>query len=156
MTGLVTGCDRADVNRFVSHMVYVIARLEEAGGTMLAMAATGYSTAMRVSSLEVVDEWWLYPPERTSVPKLRPDSAAITRMDQALSWIRFIPVEQRAERRVVGARAMVNPLNGRHLVSWRALGRELGVEHHTVQTWHSRGIERIAVRLTADGFIFPD
>jgi hypothetical protein len=121
-----------------------IVRLEEAGRTLLALPARGYSTKLRSSSLDIVRSvmegygWG----ERTVVPAI-PPAAQITRMDEALAWISFIPLERYVLRRVVGARALVHPLTGRYLYSWRRLGGLLGADHKAVQRWHALGVDMI-------------
>jgi hypothetical protein len=127
---------------------YVIARLEEAGRTLLAMPHTGPSPRMRTSVLDVV---------RSAVEgygwgegRLRPaspDSAHVTRMDEALGWISRIPVDRYVLRRIVGARALINPTTDRHVYPWRRLGATLGADHKAVQRWHAQGILLILASL---------
>ena len=69
-------------------------------------------------------------------------------MDEALSWIQLIPQENYVLRRIVGARAMVSPLTGRHLFSWRRLGGLLGADARAVRRWHAKGIAIILSQLT--------
>src|SRR4051795_7597431 len=71
-------------------------------------------------------------------------------MDEALGWLALIPADRFVLRRIVGARALVAPLTGRHLYSWRRLGRVLGADHRAVQRWHADGIRCIA-RALAQG-----
>ena len=126
----------------------VIARLEEAGRSLLAMPHTGPSPRLRMSVLDVVRSavegyGW-------SEGRLRPaypDSAHVTRMDEALGWISRIPVDRYVLRRVVGARALVNPTTDRHVYPWRKLGTALGADHKAVQRWHAQGIGMIVASL---------
>jgi hypothetical protein len=130
----------------------VIARLEEAGRTLLAMPHTGPSPKLRTTVLEVV---------RTAVEgygwgdgRLRaayPDSAHVTRMDEALGWISRIPLDRYVLRRIVGARALINPTTDRHLYPWRRLGAALGADHKAVQRWHAQGIAMIVASLNGGG-----
>ena len=123
----------------------IIARLEEAGATVLAMPGRGYSTGLRTTRLEVVhtalDAYgWQTPRLRAPAP----DAAALGRMDEAFSWLAFIPEGKYVIRRIVGARALVHPLTGRHLYPWRRLGEMLGADHKSIQRWHRQGIGMIA------------
>lgn len=123
---------------------YVIARLEEAGRTLLALPHTGPSTRMRTNVLDVV---------RSSVEgygwgegRLRPaypDSGEVSRMDEAMAWISRIPIDRYVLRRIVGARALINPTTDRHLYPWRKLADALGADHKAVQRWHAQGISLI-------------
>ena len=79
-----------------------------------------------------------------------PPAAAITRMDEALGWIRLIPQENYVLRRIVGARALVSPLTGRHLFSWRKLGTLIGADGRAVQRWHAKGIAMIVALLNGE------
>ncbi len=121
---------------------FVVARLEDAGHTLLSLPNTGYSTRMRSSALEVVraacelDE--AAPGKRLRLPI--PSAARIEAMDQAWSWLGLIPADRHVLRRIVGARALVSPTTERHLFSWRRLGGLLGADHRAVQRWHAEGI----------------
>lgn len=130
----------------------VIARLEEAGRTLLALPNSGPSTRMRVSVWEVLRA----PIEGTADPSARlrpaaPESAMVTRMDEALGWIALIPRDRYVLRRIVGARALVHPLTLRHVFPWRRLGKALGADHKAVQRWHAQGIALIVAGLAGDG-----
>ncbi|MDA8048876.1 MAG: DUF6362 family protein [Rhodospirillales bacterium] len=72
-----------------------------------------------------------------------PAAAAISRMDEALGWIGLISHESYVLRRIVGARALVSPLTGRHLFTWRRLGTLLGADARAVRRWHAKGIAAI-------------
>lgn len=127
---------------------YVIARLEEAGATILALPATGPSTRMRLSKLEVVPSseegyGWTAGPVRPPMPS----SARISRMDEAFAWISLIPEDRYVLRRIVGARSLVHPLTERHLFPWRRLGKVLGADHKAVQRWHAQGVAMIVAAL---------
>ncbi len=134
----------------------VIARLEEAGRTLLALPRSGYTTGLRQSRLDIVRaaaEAYGYDP----APRLRPpmpEAAAITRMDEAFGWLALIPNDRFVLRRIASARALVDPLTDRHLHSWRRLGALLGADHRAVQRWHADAIGLIAAGL-AGGCVLP-
>jgi len=126
----------------------VITRLEEAGRTLLSLPHSGPSTRMRTTMLEVV---------RSAVEgygwgegRLRPaypDSAQVTRMDEALAWLGRIPADRYVLRRIVGARCLIDPTTDRHVYAWRKLGKVLGADHKAVQRWHAQGIALIVASL---------
>lgn len=124
--------------------------LEEAGATLLALPLSGPRTNLRTSAWPVVHAaveayGWSGARLRPAVPP----AAAISRMDEVLSWIQLIPQENYVLRRIVGARALVSPLTGRHLFSWRRLGKLLGADARAVQRWHEKGLSLIALHLNA-------
>lgn len=127
----------------------LIARLEEAGATLLALPmGTGARADLRTSRWPVVraavDAYgWSGQRLRPAIPQ----AAAITRMDEALSWIGLIPQENYVLRRIVGARALVSPLTGKHLFTWRRLGTALGADARAVRRWHAKGITAILAAL---------
>jgi len=126
----------------------VLAALEEAGRTLLALPQSGPSTRLRQSGLEWVrDVAHAYPPDRTRIRPAVPSAAAIDRMDRVLAWIPRIPADKFVLRRVVGARCLVNPATGRYLYSWRRLGTAIGADHKAVQRWHGQGIGLIVAAL---------
>jgi hypothetical protein len=145
------GIKRDPTSRSPNHPIdaqYVIYRLEEAGSTLLALPATGYSTALRSSALDIVRNaiesyGWTEKRLRPAVPS----AARITRMDEALGWITLIPPESYVLRRIVGARALVSPMTERHLYTWRRLGCALGADHKAVQRWHAQAIDILVARL---------
>jgi len=127
----------------------VIALLEAAGRTLMAMPDRGPSTRMRSSALEILRSA-LEIEEAMPGPKLRiahPTGADIDAMDVAWSWLGLIPSDRYVLRRIVGARALVSPATDRHLFSWRRLGLLLGADHKAVQRWHVEGIGRIVAAL---------
>lgn len=126
----------------------VIARLEEAGRTLLALPRTGPTTKLVQSGMEWVrDAQDTVVHERMSIRPAVPDANTITRMDEALGWIPLIPIEKYVLRRVVGARSLISPMHGRHLFSWRRLGTAIGADHKAVKQWHAKGIDIIVARL---------
>ncbi len=126
---------------------FVLAALEEAGLVLLALPNSGPSTRLRQGGLEWVRDACAYPPDRTLIRPAVPSAAAIDRMDRVLAWIPRIPADKFVLRRVVGARCLVSPVNGRHLFSWRRLGAALGADHKAVQRWHAQGIDLIVAAL---------
>jgi hypothetical protein len=123
---------------------FIIYRLEEAGATLLALPGSGYSTRLRVTALDVVQEaqeakGWQAGRIRPPVPS----ASRISRMDEALGWIALIPRDRYMLRRIVGARCLVSPVTERHLFSWRRLGTVMGADHKAVQRWHAQGIDML-------------
>jgi len=87
---------------------FVIARLEEAGATLLALPGTGWTTKLRESSLEIVrtameNYGWTDKRVRPAIPS----AARISRMDEVMGWITLIPLDRYVLRRIVGARSLV-------------------------------------------------
>ena len=129
---------------------FIIYRLEEAGTTLLSLPGTGYSTRLRVSQLEVLQEVVeAHGGDRGRVRPAVPGAARITRMDEALAWITMIPKERYVLRRIVGARCLVSPVTERYLYSWRRLGEVMGADHKAVQRWHAQGIDMLVGAVTA-------
>jgi hypothetical protein len=122
----------------------VVARLEEAGETLLCLPAGGYTTRLRTSTWTVLHdaaEAYGDAPGRLRLPV--PDAARISRMDAALAWLALIPDDKYVLRRIVASRMLVSPTSGRHLFPWRRLGTLLGADHKAVQRWHGQGIGMI-------------
>ena len=129
---------------------FVVYRLEEAGATLLALPNTGYSTRLRVSHLDVLEEAGASQAgDGGRVRSPVPSASRITRMDEALGWIVLIPRERQVIRRIVGARSLVSPVTERHLFSWRRLGGVVGADHKAVQRWHAQGIDMIVAAVGA-------
>ena len=121
-----------------------MARLDEAGTTLLALPNTGPSTRLVQGGLDWVrDAAESYGNGQAKLRPAIPSAAQITRMDQALGWIPRIPEDKYVLRRVVGARCLISPMTGRHLYSWRRLGTAMGADHKAVQRWHVQGIDLI-------------
>jgi hypothetical protein len=121
---------------------YVIARLEEAGHTLLCLPESGPSTRLRSSALEVLRAACELA-ESAPGKKLRPpvpSAGRIAAMDEAWTWLGLIPADRYVLRRIVGARALVSPMTEKHLYSWRRLGGLLGADHRAVQRWHAEGV----------------
>ena len=133
----------------------VIARLEEAGHTLLCLPRTGPTTALRQTRhqyvAEALEAFAVADDSRPRAPV--PSAARITRMDQALAWIPLIPADRLVLRRIVGCRCLVSPLTGRHLFSWRRLARLLGADHKAISRWHANGIDLIVGALNRDAAV---
>ena len=128
---------------------WVVARLEDAGTILLSLPDSGPSPRLRVSALEVVRAACV---EAVGEPGKRlrrspPSPARIAAMDEAWAWLGCIPNDRYVLRRIVGARALVNPSTERHMFSWRRLGTLLGADHRAVQRWHRDGIDIIVASL---------
>ncbi len=148
-------CDRRNravrgATTVVIDAAYVVARLEAAGATLLAMPGQGHSTKLRQMRFDIVHTaleayGWEAPPLRAPAPA----AVAISDMDVVFGWLRFIPDGNFVMRRVVGARALVHPLTCRHLFTWRRLAATLRADHKSVQRWHGQGIALIVAGLQA-------
>ena len=128
---------------------YIVARLEDAGRAILALPASGYTTRLRVSHLDIVQtmtEAYGYTDSRLRPP--HPSAAAIDAMDEAYAWLALIPDQKYVLRRIVAARSLVHPLTDRHLYPWRRLGTALGADHKAVQRWWREGMGMILSALT--------
>ena len=130
----------------------VIARLEEAGETLLCLPRSDPATGLRQTRSEfVADALQAYAATDDARPRLPvPPAARITRMDQALAWVPLIPQDKLVLRRIVGCRSLVSPVTGRHLFSWRRLARLLGADHKAISRWHANGIDLIVTALNQD------
>ena len=129
----------------------VVARLEAAGATLLALPGQGHSTKLRQMRFDIVHTaleayGWAPPPLRAPTP----GAAAISDMDVVFGWLRYIPDGNFVMRRVVGARALVHPLTCRHLFTWRRLAATLKADHKSVQRWHGQGVAMIVAGLLAE------
>ncbi len=124
------------------------ARFEAAGAALLALPGRGYSTKMRMTRFDVIqDTLDAYGWQGVTVRPPMPNAAAISEMDEVFGWLRHIPEHKHVLRRIVGARALVHPVTLRHLLPWRRLGQMLGADHKSVQRWHGQAIEMILVAL---------
>jgi hypothetical protein len=136
---------------------WVIYRMEEAGRTLLSLPPSGYSTKLRTSSIDLLRSALdTETGAAASAPndKLRPavpSASRITRMDEAFGWVVLIPRDRYVIRRIVGCRALVNPVTERHMFSWRRIGTLLGADHKAIQRWHAQGIAIIVAALKAAG-----
>jgi len=129
---------------------YVVYRMEEAGKTLLALPGSGWSTRLRVSSLDIVrTALEAYGWEAAKIKPLVPPADKIDRMDEAMGWLGLISEDRYVLRRIVGARSLIHPVTDRHLFPWRRLGTVLNADHKGVQRWHAQGIALIVKGLKA-------
>ena len=126
---------------------FVGARLEEAGVTLLCLRDREAPTGMRTGWPAIVQEWTAYSPGAAGLRWPPPSAAAISRMDEALSWLGYLPFPPDPARRIVGARMLVHPLRGDYLVSWRKIARLVRADHHWVQRRHGMALAVIAREL---------
>jgi hypothetical protein len=130
----------------------IAARLEDAGRTLLALPHSGYTTTLRTTRLDVVAAAEAYRSEAsTQLRPPMPSATAITRMDEAYTWLLLIPQDRYVLRRILGARSLVHPLTDKHLHPWRRLGTLLGADPRAVRKWHEDGLAIIARGLRAGG-----
>ncbi|MBB5373626.1 DUF6362 family protein [Acidocella aromatica] len=122
----------------------LISRLEAAGATLLALPSHGYSTQLRTMKFDVVHTALeAYGWQSTMVRPAMPSAADISRMDEVFGWLTIIPETKYVLRRILGARALVHPITGRHLFPWRRIATMLGADHKSIQRWHTQGIELV-------------
>lgn len=77
-----------------------------------------------------------------------PSARSVGQMEEALDWLWRL--DDPRKRRLCLARSLIHPLNGRHLASYRKLGRIFGLHHDTVRAWHDRALAELAVFLTRE------
>lgn len=142
----------------------VEAALYAAGRTLMALPARGCRPAgFRCSMPDILpqalaaefgaDYLLRAEPSRSRVPV--PPPAAISAMDQALSWIGLLPGATDLEvktRQLVWARCLVSPRTDRNLYSWKQLGEMLGCSDKTAKTRWIDAVAVITARLNQPGF----
>ena len=123
----------------------VILRLEEAGRTLLSLpnrhcapASAGFNWP---AVIHAANEAYGY--NQTEVRPPVPSAQAITRMDEAFTWVVLIPDDRITHRRLVWMRALVHPVRDRHIWPWRKIGKALNCHHQAVQLWHAQAIDMI-------------
>jgi hypothetical protein len=122
----------------------LISCLEEAGATLLSLPKTGFSPALKTAALPILREAAeAYGWSTAEVRPAMPSASRISRMDQTFGYLALIPQDRYVLRRIVGCRALVHPITGRHLFSWRRLAEVLGADHKAIQRWHAEGIRII-------------
>ncbi len=123
----------------------MIARLEDAGRTLIALPGKGCYPAQIGSSWPAVvhDMAEAYGYGEAEIRPPVPSAKAISGMDEAFAWVGLIDERLTHHRKIVLMRAMVHPISDRHLFSWRRIGRLFNWHHETVRTWHAVGIDRI-------------
>ncbi len=126
----------------------LIACLEEAGATLLSLPKTGFSPALKTTAFPILREAAeSYGWSVTEVRPAMPSASRISRMDKVLGYLTLIPQDRYLLRRIIGCRALVHPISGRHLFSWRRLAEVLGADHKAIQRWHQEGIRIIIFAL---------
>ena len=136
-----------------ARLKWIEERLEEAGATLLAMPQRGMGPQLRQV------RWPETPAEAGSGSvdagrRLRPaapSAVEIARMDEAFGWIGLVPHDRVVIRRILHARALVSPLTGKHLYSWRKMGALLGADHKAVQRWHIDGLRLVSAGMRDAG-----
>jgi Domain of unknown function (DUF6362) len=130
----------------------IVARLEAAGATLLALPGRGYATQMRTTRFDVVHNALdAYGWQNAAVRPPMPSAAAISQMDEAFSWLTLIPETKYVLRRILGARALVHPVTLRYLFPWRRIGSMLGADHKSVQRWHGQAVALLLEALGGAG-----
>jgi hypothetical protein len=126
----------------------LIAVLEEAGATLLSLPPSGFSPSLKTTALPILREAAeAYGWSASEVRPPMPSASRITRMDKAMGYLALIPQDRYVLRRIVGCRALVHPVSGRHLYSWRRLAELLRADHKAIQRWHAEGIRIIIFAL---------
>ena len=77
--------------------------------------------------------------------KLLPQQHQIDDMQEALEWIYDYLYDP--FKKIAFARMLVHPVSGRHIVSFRKLGRITGLDHKTVKARHDVAMESISCAL---------
>lgn len=148
-------CDTcgSDINRACAQLTHgcridtavVVRRLEQAGATLLALRGSSPFPAQFRSAMPepIQDAMEAYGYTEEQARPSVPSSREISRMDAAYQWLSMIPEHRRVIRRCVAIRSLVDPLNDRHVISWRRLGILVRADHHAVERWWSQGIATI-------------
>lgn len=144
---------------------YVVARLDEAGATLMALPGRGvFPTGFRSSMPDYLqtpdgrDGYRVNPYYSASAaPDPRPPipgSKAIAEMEQVyFDWVPLLPwatTLQQRRRRILLLRSLMFPLSDRedrHVWSWRKLGAEFGIDHKTAEAWHKRTVDELVCRI---------
>ncbi len=117
----------------------VVARLEEAAKTLERLPdekVHGY----RSSWPEMIPDWERYGWSKVKVRPGPPTPAAIDRMDECLSWFRFL---EPGEVRLVWARAC--------RINWKLISRHTGMHRSTAWRYWTVAILKITARLEVRG-----
>lgn len=86
-----------------------------------------------------------------------PSAEAIDRMDATWTWVNLIPAHKppgaprgvysshggAVLRRLLLLRALVSPITGKHLFSWRRIALEHSTDHTAIQRWHGQAVGMI-------------
>ena len=140
-------------------------RLEEAGRTLMSLplpsgslpkddrsrwpdVVRGYEDAF-AALIGASDEIKQDFSSRHNQVRASPSARAVGRMDEVLDWLWRVGDQRR--RRLCLARALIYPVSGRHVATYRKLGRLFGLHHETIRAWHDRALADIARELTCGG-----
>lgn len=119
-------------------------RLFEAGYTLACLPAHGIRPAGWGKgwgeTLMDMDDLLTLTAESEVRPPM-PTAAAISRMDEAFTWVQGISND--AWRRAILLWMMIHPLSHQHRYSWGKIGKVLGVSDKTAKTFFIRGIADI-------------
>jgi hypothetical protein len=129
--------------------LFVKAHLAAAGGTLIALPATGtMPSRYRVAWPEIVRsvEDLAEKIEGDDGRPATPTAQAISEMDAAIAWVALLGNATQT-RRLVWLRLMVNPLTDRYIWSWRKLEDRIGLNKDTLMRRHANGLDRIVTRL---------
>ena len=122
----------------------VIAALEQAGKTLLALRQGGYHTGLAQLHIEILPERW--PGFVPDAPRMRipaPTQQQVIQMDKVFDWVLIIPIGDHLLRRIVHARCLVHPVTERHLYGWRKIASTMGTDYRLVQRRHEKAIKII-------------
>lgn len=124
----------------------VVYWLERAGITLRALPDYSPRLEVRLMSVELQMAAEM---ARREAGLLRPSISAedIDAMDVAFGWLPLI--DNRVRRRIVCARSLVHPLNGRHLYPFSRIGELVGAHKDAVRRWHAQGIAEIVAGIAA-------
>lgn len=130
---------------------YVISRLEEASATMAALPSNTPALAQRVQTYGFVAEITKDTAKVTGgVANKSASTNDITQMDEAFCWFAYI--DNITRRRIVAVRSMVNVHTGRHVYSWRDIGKIVNASKDACIGWHAKAIHQIVTQLRLEKF----
>lgn len=121
--------------------------LEWAGARLIAMPGGHVGPA----ELKVI--WPEYSQDKFQVLEFRknlpiraaaPSSVEIPFVDEILTLPNICAFEK--TRRVLHARLLVHPINGRYRYTWRKIGILVESDHKTVKNWHRKGLEEVITK----------
>lgn len=119
-------------------------RLLAAGRTLIALRVSKLRPAgFRNFWPEIMPGDWNPDTAIDDVYIAPPTSDAISAMDEALGWLRLIPDERYAWRRVAGLKSLNHPVTRRPLLSDRRIALLVKCSHVTVNTWYFQGLNAI-------------
>lgn len=121
--------------------------LEWAGQSLLSLRVNG----TRPSSYRSF--WPDYPDDvhtaygysNTSIRAPSPGSQEIPLMDEILNLVSLTPVI--LQRRIINARILIRPLNGKYLYSWSRIALEIHLDRRAVKSQYNLGLQTIAGKI---------